>query len=153
MDQATIKEGGCQCGAVRYRFIGKPVVTYLCHCQECQKQSASAFGISVQVRRKNFEITMGTPKFWQRLASSGRGVLCAFCPDCGSRLYHASNHESENVSIKGGSLDDVSDLKPLGHLWTRSAQPWVKIDRGGTAFAFETEPEDFDEQLAHWAQV
>ena len=41
--------GGCQCGAIRYAITAEPGPIYVCHCRECQKQSASAFGISVSV--------------------------------------------------------------------------------------------------------
>ena len=34
--------GGCQCGAVRYEIAQEPLAVYVCHCRECQKQSASA---------------------------------------------------------------------------------------------------------------
>lgn len=151
MTEIEIREGGCQCGAVRYGFSGEPIVLYLCHCTECQKQSSSAFGMSLRVRRADFVLIHGEPKFWERGAESGNSVVCAFCPDCGTRLYHASSHESEDVSLKAGSLDDTSDLHPVGHLWTRSAQPWVAIDREAAAFAFETEPADFDATLERWA--
>ncbi|MEM7225667.1 MAG: GFA family protein [Pseudomonadota bacterium] len=134
-----IHEGGCQCGAVRYRFTGRPQTLYLCHCRDCQKQSASAFGMSLWVARENFEIVQGTPKVWIRGAASGGQVICSFCPECGSRLFHAGAPDSEVVSLKAGSLDDTSWLKPAGHLWTKSAQPWMRLDG---AFAFEGEPPD-----------
>ena len=44
-----MRTGGCQCGAVRYAIGGAPLALYVCHCRECQKQSASAFGISLEV--------------------------------------------------------------------------------------------------------
>ena len=134
-----IHHGGCQCGAVRYRFSGRPLTLYLCHCTECQKQSSSAFGMSLWVPRASFEITSGTPKFWSRPAASGGQVVCAFCADCGSRLFHAGAEDSEVVSLKAGSLDDTSWLKPAGHIWTGSAQKWVPLEG---AFAFEGEPPD-----------
>jgi hypothetical protein len=27
-------------------------------------------------------------------------------------------------------LDDTSSLEPVGHIWTRSAQPWITIPAG-----------------------
>ncbi len=46
-----MQKGGCQCGAIRYESEGQPIALYICHCRECQKQSASAFGISLDVNR------------------------------------------------------------------------------------------------------
>ena len=40
--------GGCQCGACRYVIGGWPLTFYICHCSECQAQSASAFGESLR---------------------------------------------------------------------------------------------------------
>ena len=58
--------GGCQCGAVHYEIRGQPKSLYVCHCRECQKQSASAFGISVIIKRADFRITRGEVKVWSR---------------------------------------------------------------------------------------
>ena len=58
--------GGCQCAAVRYEITGRPVALYVCHCKECRKQSASAFGISLIVRRADFRVTQGSAKRRQR---------------------------------------------------------------------------------------
>ena len=120
------REGGCQCGAIRYRFAASaPITLYCCHCTECQKQASSAFGMSLWLRRAELEILSGRPKVWSRKADSGNDMVCAFCPDCGSRLYHAASPDSATVSLKAGSLDDTGWLAPRGHIWTKSAQPWV----------------------------
>ena len=79
--QLVVMSGGCQCGGVRYQISGAPVALYVCHCRECRKQSASAFGISVIVRRAEFRLVQGAPKVWSRAADSGRMLECAFCPD------------------------------------------------------------------------
>jgi hypothetical protein len=33
--------GGCQCGALRYEIRAEPLTLYVCHCTECQRQSAA----------------------------------------------------------------------------------------------------------------
>src|SRR5690349_20063110 len=82
--------GRCQCGAVRYEHGAAPTTVYICHCRGCQKQSASAFGISVEMPKEGLKLSQGTPKYWTRDTDSGRKLRCAFCPDCGSRLWHES---------------------------------------------------------------
>lgn len=40
-------EGRCQCGAVRFTTpLVRPLKMFVCHCLECRRQSASAFGIT-----------------------------------------------------------------------------------------------------------
>lgn len=34
-------EGGCQCGAVRYRIAGRPVMAALCYCSMCRRANAA----------------------------------------------------------------------------------------------------------------
>jgi hypothetical protein len=54
---------------------------------------------------------------------------------------HGSDDADETVSIKAGSLDDTSDLRPRAHIWLKSAQPWVVIEREQYA-CFDAEPDD-----------
>ena len=131
------RTGGCQCGAVRYEVSDAPLALYVCHCRECQKQSSSAFGISFIVRRSAFRLTRGTVKFWSRGTDSGRTLNCAFCPDCGSRLWHETEGERETISIKGGSRDKALDLGSAIHIWTARKLPGVVIPDGNTQFPEE----------------
>ncbi len=145
-----ILEGGCQCGKVRYRVTGAPLTLYACHCTECQKQSASAFGLSVWVKRSDLEVLSGEPSYWERPADSGNTTLCAFCPVCGSRLFHAPSDGPEIYSLKGGSLDDIASLAPVGHIWVRSKQPWVDLACLPGDLLFEKEPPSFQPLLDRW---
>jgi len=112
-----MRTGRCQCGEIRYESTGEPEELYICHCRECQKQSASAFGISLYVPRAGFRVTQGTPKYWSRATDSGNRLKCAFCPTCGSRLWHESESASDAISIKGGSLDEPLDVSNATHVW------------------------------------
>ena len=42
IDTATF-EGGCLCGAVRYRAIAAPIRAVICHCSMCRKHSGAPF--------------------------------------------------------------------------------------------------------------
>jgi hypothetical protein len=126
--------GGCQCGDVRYESAGEPLALYICHCRECRKQSASAFGISLSMPKAGLRLVRGTPQFWTRPADSGRRVTCAFCPTCGSRLWH---EQPESLSIKAGSLDEPIDLTRAIHIWTSRKLPGVIIPDDAKQFAEE----------------
>lgn len=133
-------EGGCQCGAVRYRASVDRLVAYVCHCRECQKQSASAFGISVPVMRDRFRIE-GAMKVWRRPTDSGSNTDCWFCATCGSRLYHQGVREPDWLVIKGGTLDKPDLLTPSAQIWVTRKRPWVQLPP--SLPGHDTEPEDF----------
>ncbi len=135
--------GGCQCGAVRYRLSGNPVVFYLCHCTECQRHTSSAFGESLRFRAGDVDITGKVATIW-RMAASGRRRFGHFCPACGVRLVHGSDG-AEEVNIKAGTLDDTSWLYPAGHIWTRSAQSFMRFD--DDALIYDTQPAEGYEAL------
>jgi hypothetical protein len=135
-----MRTGGCQCGAIRYEISGEPKTLYVCHCIECRRQSASAFGMSLMVERLGFRVTQGSSKFWTRRADSGREVRCAFCPDCGSRLWHEREGFAETVTIKAGSLDEPVDLTNAIHIWTSRKLAGVIIP--DEALQYPQEPPD-----------
>jgi hypothetical protein len=119
----TVRTGGCQCGAVRYESSGDPVALYVCHCRECRKQSASAFGLPLEVPRAGLRVTRGMPSFWSRATDSGRRIACAFCPACGSRLWHEPEDDRPTLTLKAGSLDEPVDLSGAIHIWTKRKLP------------------------------
>lgn len=119
--------GGCQCGRIRYEVAGAPTALFVCHCLECRRQSASAFGISVIVRAADLRLVQGAPRRWSRPADSGGVVQCHFCPDCGSRLWHGDRAAEAEISVKGGSLDQPVDLSHAIHIWTARKLAGVAI--------------------------
>ncbi len=141
--------GGCQCGACRYEIGAVPLAVYVCHCLDCQRQSASGFGMSMPVPRTGFRETRGAPRHWRRTAASGRTVACAYCGDCGTRLFHAPERNDAIVNVKPGTLDDTSWLRPVAHLWTARAQPWIVIP--SDVLRYPSQPESFDALFAAWA--
>ena len=153
MSIASGQEGGCQCGAIRYRLLRTPVALYACHCRDCQKQSSSAFGLSMWVETDAIEWTGDEPRIFGTHGDSGRDKLCAFCARCGTRLYHAGGgtraEGSKTLSMKAGTLDDTSAVVPTCHMYSSRAQPWLApvLERD---FCFEAEPDSEETLRAQW---
>jgi hypothetical protein len=118
--------GGCQCGSVRYAVATEPIRLLACHCKECQRQSGSAFGMSMPVKKDSLTVT-GLTKQSTRIADSGNEVTGVFCPECGVRIYHVLKSAPDVASIKPGTLDDTRWLRPELFIWMKSAQGWVPV--------------------------
>jgi hypothetical protein len=140
--------GGCQCGAIRYAIASFPLLLYTCNCTDCQRQSGSAFALSMPVRFSDFRILQGEPKGWRRASPSGTPVISRFCADCGTRLYGERDGRPEVVNLRAGTLDDTSWLVPAAHFFMRSAQPWLQPAPG--AACFETQPDSWGSLLPAW---
>ena len=121
--------GGCQCGQVRYELIGEPIRLFACHCTECQRQSGSAFGMSMVVRQDDLKIT-GLTKSFTRIADSGNENTGVFCPSCGVRIHNTPRNPEGVFTLKPGTLDDTSWLKPTAMMWTKRAQGWIPMPEG-----------------------
>ena len=141
--------GQCQCGYIRYRINGSPLTFYTCHCLDCQKQSSSAFGLSMWFALADFELSSGQLKFWSTEADDGTRKDCAFCPQCGTRIYHAIEDGSSRISLKAGTLEDISQFEPVAHIWTKRAHPWLDLDEG-KALNYPDQPESFHDIFAAW---
>jgi hypothetical protein len=123
MEGAMDHEGGCRCGAVRYRVQGEPEVVGLCHCADCRKETGGLYLAYADWPIGRFSVT-GRYETWK-----GR----SFCPVCGSRLFHLSETEAE---ILMGSLDAAPvGLRPSREIWVRRREPWLAPIEGAAQFS------------------
>jgi hypothetical protein len=129
--------GGCQCGSVRYVLTTEPIRLVACHCRECQRQSGSAFGLSMLVTKESLTVT-GLTKQFTRIADSGNEVAGVFCPECGARIYNAPKSAQDALSLRPGTLDDTNWLRPGYFIWMKSAQGWVPVPDGVKALEGQT---------------
>ena len=132
------RQGGCQCGKVRYEVAGDPLMVGVCHCLDCQRQSGSAFGMSFIVAREAFRLLRGKLKNFTRKADSGRAATCTFCPECGTQIYQEPDFIKDMVSVKPGTLDDASFLRPTFQTWVGRKHAWVSLP--ADIPTFETQP-------------
>lgn len=86
---------------------------------------------------------------WTKTAATGRRVRINFCPECRTRLFNEPQRNPKIVNVKPGTLDDTSWLKPMGHLWLDSAQPWFVPP--ADALRYSRQPDGFDPLFERFA--
>jgi hypothetical protein len=100
------------------------VVTSICHCQQCQKQTGSAFVEVVAVKEDDF-LVQGTLQTFTYSGDSGRKKHSKFCPKCSAVVFLEAEGFPGLVLIMGGTLDDPSWLRPTMALFCEASQPWI----------------------------
>jgi hypothetical protein len=118
--------GHCHCGAIRYEAEVDPKTVGVCHCNDCQVLSGSAFRVSVFAALGSFQLLQGVPRVYTKTAESGRLREQAFCEVCGSQLYAVSpGPEPRLYSLRVGTIEQRAQLAPQLQIWTRSQLPWA----------------------------
>jgi hypothetical protein len=121
-------EGGCLCGAIRFRLSAAPLGVYNCHCKDCQRTSGADYSASMIVRRADFTVLQGETIAFDKPADSGRTVRQHSCPVCSIRVFHEPLATPDFIVMRPGTLDDSRWARPIGNIWTDSRAPWVEID-------------------------
>jgi hypothetical protein len=126
-------EGGCACGAVRYRLASEPLFVHCCHCLNCQRQTGSAFVINVLIEADRVELLAGEPQRVDVPRDRGKQKIWR-CPSCQVALY--SQYTRRGIwFVRAGTLDDPGAVAPDVHIYTRSKLPWVLLPDSVPAFA------------------
>ena len=127
-------EGGCSCGAVRYRLKTGPMFVHCCHCRDCQRQTGSAFAINAIIETDRIELLSGSPLPVTMPTDSGRPHDIHRCPACLTAVWSDYGRRPALRFVRVGSLDDPAALTPDVHIFTRSKLPWVGLPEGAAAF-------------------
>ncbi len=117
-------EGGCLCGAVRYRVDGEPLIATLCHCRSCCRASGAPAVAWVVWRAEEFAFTAGTP----RRFSSSPAVERTFCGVCGTALTYRHDARPDRIDTTTVSLDDAEAFAPSREIWLEHKLGWEPVD-------------------------
>ncbi len=128
-------EGGCSCGAVRFRLNSAPMFVHCCHCLDCQRQTGSAFAVNALYETDRIEITAGTPEPVSMPTDGGRPHDIYRCPECKVAVWSDYGRRPYLRFVRVGTLDDPTAISPDVHIYTRSKQPWVALPADVPAFA------------------
>ena len=116
-------EGGCQCGAVRYRASGLPVMAAICHCAMCRRANAAPAVAWAMFQESQVRFLSGAPTTY----ASSPGARRGFCAVCGTPISFAADYMPGLIDLTIGSLDQPEKLAPTLHYWDSRRLPWVHL--------------------------
>jgi ribosomal protein S18 acetylase RimI-like enzyme len=144
-DQATRPRqmsGGCQCGAVRYRFAGgEPGRAQLCHCRMCQKAGGNWGLALIRLDADKLVWTKGRAREFRSSPVVSRG----FCECCGTPLYMREDGDPQ-YDMTVGSLDDPNAAPPSTAVGVESKLSW--FDAMATLPSWRTDEDRTPDELA-----
>jgi hypothetical protein len=127
------REGGCACGAVRYRLTSEPLFIHCCHCLNCQQQTGSAFVINVLIEADRVELLAGDLKPVDVPRDDGSTQRIFRCSACQVAIF-SEYGRPEIRFVRAGTLDRPSSVEPDVHIFTKSKLPWVTLPESTPAF-------------------
>ncbi|WP_291695638.1 GFA family protein [Bradyrhizobium sp.] len=129
MERRTIREGGCLCGAVRFKAEGEPNSVRICHCRTCQKAMGSPFFARARFEQRALTIEGETARY-----PSSELVDRVFCPRCGTRLF-SWRRNGTLAGVALATFDDRNALAPTEHIWVSEKVDWLRLDDGLPQYA------------------
>jgi hypothetical protein len=127
-------DGGCYCGAVRYRAEGEAVFKGQCYCRECQYITGGGPNLVMGVPDTSFHFLRGAAKPFAR-RDLAEPVTREFCAECGTHLLTRAPGLPGVVMLKVGTLDDPSVFGgPQMAIYTIDKQSFHDVPSGIPAF-------------------
>ncbi|HEY1750904.1 MAG TPA: GFA family protein [Caulobacteraceae bacterium] len=119
---ATV-EGGCFCGAVRYRIGAAPKASLVCHCRSCRRAAAAPAVPWITVAADAFALSAGALRFHRSSPPVRRG----FCKACGTPLTYQHDGRPADIDVTTASLDDPEAFPPAYHVQLGDELTWVRL--------------------------
>jgi hypothetical protein len=119
-----IREGGCLCGAVRFKAEGEPLNVRVCHCRMCQKAMGSPFYARAQFLPEALAVEGEIGRY-----QSSETIDRVFCTRCGTRLFSWRRNNTA-IGVALSTFDDRNAFAPTEHIWVSEKPAWLKLDDG-----------------------
>ena len=124
MEASTIHEGGCLCGAVRYRVTSAPRALVVCHCRTCRRAAGAPSLAWAIFPAANFAFTKGKPTVFV----SSPGVERGFCNRCGTTLTYVGTDRLDLADVTTATLDNPDAFAPDKEIWLEEKIGWEAVD-------------------------
>ena len=118
------REGGCLCGAVRFKAEGEPINVRICHCRNCQKAMGSPFFARALFNQSDLTVQGSTARY-----ASSEALDRVFCKNCGTRLF-GWRRDGTVAGVALAAFDDSNAFAPTEHIWVAEKMHWVRLDDG-----------------------
>jgi hypothetical protein len=129
------REGGCGCGALRYRVTGEPIFVNNCHCRQCQQQTGSTSVVNAFFESERMELLSGALSENTVLAGSGGPHVIVRCAACGVAVWSFYPRMGRlGAGLRVGTLDDSGAFTPDAVIYASEAMPWVAFPDGIARF-------------------
>ena len=128
---STEIEGGCLCGAIRYRVSDLPTSSMVCHCRSCRRVAGAPVVAWATFTADQFELIRGSPAEIR----SSEPVRRTFCSECGTPLTYEHRDGPGFVDVTTCSLDDPDRFPPTHHSWLSHNVAWVRFGDDLPTFA------------------
>ena len=111
----------CHCGQFTVVATGDPLRVTICHCEECQRRTGSAFNLGAVFESSNIRLE-GEYATYHRQGELGLDVEFHFCPTCGSNVHWL--YDGIDV-VAVGCFADPDFPRPTVSLYGRSRHHWL----------------------------
>lgn len=136
-----IREGGCACGAVRYRLRGEPIFVNNCHCRQCQQQTGGTSVVNAFTETEKLDLLSGELTQYAVKAGSGGPHRIFRCANCGTAIFsHYPRLGELGLGLRVGTLDEPASLTPDAVVFTSEAMPWATLPEGIARFEAYYDP-------------
>jgi hypothetical protein len=125
------QDGGCLCGAVRYRAAGEPQDTSLCHCDSCRRATGGPSLAWVIFNETQVTLTKGALTLFE----SSPGVERGFCAKCGTSLSYRRANRPGLFDVTTATLDNPSVFPPSKEIWVEEKLAWEVLNSELPQFA------------------
>lgn len=118
-------DGQCHCGKIKFSGETESNFFGICHCNDCQTNTGTAYRAIVNVPAKLFHMVGKPTEYLKTTSDSGTPVTSAFCGSCGSPIYSCAVVNPKFYRIRLGLLRQKSEFVPRVQIWKSAAFSWV----------------------------
>src|SRR5438876_9846382 len=123
--------GGCVCGAIRYECSAEPIMTFKCHCRDCQHVTGGGFVPGLLVPASAFGLTKGNCGTTSRQVLPGENINVVSAPSAARGLpaENPKTHQRNSLASPpaASTIQAGSVRKWISSFRTRSrGTKWIR---------------------------